>query len=70
MAWERAPFDHPSLVVPNGHVGDETVVAGQQSTDPNIGKRAQDVLLTVPAVGKDGRTAKDGPLAPFHAQLK
>ena len=70
VAWERAPFDHPSLVVPNGHVGDETVVAGQQSTDPKIAKRAQDVQMSIQAVGRDGRPAKDGPLGPFHLLLK
>ena len=70
VAWERAPFDHPSLVVPDGHVGDEIQVAGQQSSDPKIAKRAQDVLRNVPAVGKDGRALKDGPLQPFHSNLR
>jgi cytochrome c peroxidase len=70
VAWERAPFDHPSLSLPNGHVGDETAVAGQQSTDPKITKRAQDVQMNIQAVGRDGRPAKDGPLQPFHLLLK
>ena len=70
VAWERAPFDHPSIVVPDGHVGDELQVAGQQSSDQKIAKRAQDVLRNVQAVGKDGRAAKDGPLQPFHANLR
>jgi hypothetical protein len=70
VAWERAPFDHPSLVVPNGHIGDATQVAGKSSTDPKIAKRAQDALLNVQAVGQSGRAAKDGPLQPFHLQLK
>ena len=70
VAWERAPFDHPSLSLPNGHVGDETTVAGQQSTDPKIAKRAQDVQMNIQAVGKAGRPAKDGPLQPFHLSLK
>ena len=70
VAWERAPFDHPSLVLPSGHIGDETSVAAQQSTDPKIVKRAQDVLLTVPAVGAAGRTDRVGAVQPFHLQLK
>ena len=70
VAWERAPFDHPSLVIPDGHVGDEIQVAGQQSLDPKVVKRAQDVLRNVPAVGTDGRAAKSGPLQPYHANLR
>ena len=70
VAWERAPFDHPSLVIPDGHIGDEIRVAGQQSTNPKIVKRAQDVNRNVLAVGKYGRAAKDGPLQPYHANLK
>ena len=70
VAWERAPFDHPSLVLPHGHIGDETSVATQQSTDPKIAKRAQDVLLNLPAVGAAGRAARDLPIQPFHVLLK
>ena len=70
VAWERAPFDHPSLVIPDGHIGDEIQVAGQQSINPKIVKRAQDVQRHVPAVGKDGRAAKVGPLQPYHSNLR
>ena len=70
VAWERAPFDHPSLALPNGHVGDETSVAGQQSIDPKIAKRAQDVLLMLPAVGAAGRSDQEGAVKPFHQQLR
>ena len=70
VEWERAPFDHPSLTLPNGHVGDGTTVAGQRSIDPVIQKRAQDVSMTIQAVGKGGRTVQDGPLLPFHVQLR
>ena len=31
---------------------------------------AQDQTLKLPAVGKEGRAAKDGPLQPFHSGLK
>ncbi|MBX3471214.1 MAG: cytochrome C peroxidase [Planctomycetes bacterium] len=44
---ERAPFDHPSLVVPNGLVGDEVAAS------------ATDEVLLIPAVGRRGR-ADDG----------
>ena len=70
VAWEQAPFDHPSLVIPDGHIGDEIQVAGQQSTDPKIAKRAQDVIRNISAIGKLGRAAKDGPLQPFVANLR
>jgi len=70
VAWERAPFDHPSLVIPDGAVGDEIQVAGQQSPDPKIARRAQDVKRTVPAVGSTGRSTVMGPLQPFEANLK
>ena len=67
---EKAPFDHPSLTLPNGHIGDESRVAGQQSTNPKIAKQAQDLLLRVPAVGASGRTDMEGALQPFHQQLR
>lgn len=28
VRWEKAPFDHPSLTIPNGHVGNENKVIG------------------------------------------
>lgn len=48
VRYERAPFDHPQLFVPNGHPGDET-----QITDRGDG-RATDELRTIPAVGASG----------------
>jgi cytochrome c peroxidase len=70
VAWERAPFDHPSLVLPDGHIGDTTSVAGTNSPDPKMAARARDVQLVVPAVGRDGRAQRSGPLEAFDAQLK
>ena len=70
VAWERAPFDHPSIVIPDGHIGDETRVTGYLSNDPLMGTRALDMSRHVKAVGKDGRAAKEGPLQPFHTNLK
>ena len=49
VACERAPFDHPSLALHDGHVGDENLVR-----DTNHDGKADDVLLLLPAVGADG----------------
>ena len=68
VTWERAPFDHPSLEVSNGHIGDTVKVAGP--TDPNGPKRAQDEAQQLPAIGATGRSAQQGPLQPFHAKLR
>ena len=55
VRFQRAPFDHPQLFVPNGHPEDQNVVA----VDPNVQtgndfKQAQDALLEIPAVGRNG----------------
>jgi len=52
VRWEQAPFDHPQLLIPNGHTGDEIQVA-----DDGTG-RATDDFLEVPAVGSEGRAAE------------
>ena len=57
VRYEKAPFDHPSLKVPNGHKGDNVTV---QSPD---GKKAIDELMTLPAVGAAGIAA---PIKPFQ----
>ncbi len=61
VRWERAPFDHPQLLVPHGH---------KKSPDPQHPELAQDLLLKIPAVGKDGRDAALGPIKPFQYYLK
>ncbi|MEH2055368.1 MAG: cytochrome c peroxidase [Nostoc sp.] len=48
VRYNRAPFDHPQLFVPNGHPGDSTHV-----TDDGTGK-ATDSFLEIPAVGSNG----------------
>ncbi len=48
---QTAPFDHPSLMVPNGHVVD---VGGYPVQDPNRPGQAMDQYMTVPANGKNG----------------
>jgi cytochrome c peroxidase len=46
-----APFDHPELIIPNGH----TVRTGTTSTLINRGNgTAQDTLIVIPATGKTG----------------
>ena len=48
VAQQRAPFDHPQLFVPNGHS-----MAGSRPRVTPEGV-ADDTLLEVPAVGRDG----------------
>ncbi|WP_064609524.1 cytochrome c peroxidase [Photobacterium sp. J15] len=60
VRWEKAPFDRPQLFVPAGGVGDEKTV-----TDDGTG-RAIEEWLELPAIGKQGRSAKKLPeLKPF-----
>ncbi len=56
---ERAPFDHPRLFVPDGHVGDTTMVT------PVGDGTAVTTMLEVPAVGAAGGPA----LRTFEEQL-
>jgi cytochrome c peroxidase len=48
VRFHAAPFDHPQLTIPNGHVGSTTAVTGDGTG------RAADSLLTIPAVGAAG----------------
>ncbi|MBH8564400.1 c-type cytochrome [Nostoc sp. CENA67] len=48
VRYEKAPFDHPQLFVPNGHPGNSNSV-----TDDGTGK-ATDSFLEIPAVGEFG----------------
>jgi cytochrome c peroxidase len=51
---QKAPFDHPQLFVPNGAVGDSRrVQAGPDGT-------AVDIMMEIPAVGKNGGPAPKG----------
>lgn len=62
VRWEQAPFDHPSLVITNGTVGDENKL------NANVLKE-QTILL--PAVGAKGRKAKRmAELKSFESGLK
>ena len=56
VRWEKAPFDHPSINVPNGHKLTGT------------GGLMDDQVLQIPAVGKNGLSSE--PLKPFEHYLK
>jgi hypothetical protein len=48
VRFERAPFDHPQLVVTNGHPGDQNAV-----TNDGTGQ-ATTTVIELPAVGRNG----------------
>ena len=51
VRYKKAPFDHPQLFLPNGHVGTTSSVN-------NDGQgRAKDVLIELPATGRTGGPA-------------
>ena len=51
VAFERAPFDHPSLPIPNGHAGSTTVV----TEDARLLGSARSGFILLPVVGAQGR---------------
>lgn len=51
VRYEQAPFDHPELVIPHGHVGDGVAMTGGNPLGPDLGA---DEFLVVPAVGAAG----------------
>ncbi|WP_292449441.1 cytochrome c peroxidase [Methylibium sp.] len=53
VRFQRAPFDHPSLCVPNGHPGDEVTVPSVPSEGGDV-KIAEDLLRCIAPVGKRG----------------
>ncbi|MFK5950327.1 MAG: cytochrome c peroxidase [Methylococcales bacterium] len=65
VKYEKAPFDHPEIKIPHGHVGDEFSVA---SGNPIAGASdlAEDEFLTINAVGASGRST---PLKAFDSLL-
>jgi cytochrome c peroxidase len=50
VRYERAPFDHPQLFVPDGHPGDDVRV----TEDAQRPGQAEDALREIPAVGRQG----------------
>lgn len=63
VRYERAPFDHPELVIPHGHVGDAFATNAAHPLAPDL---AADEYWVVPAVGASGRSE---PVEPFSAHL-
>ena len=61
VRYERAPFDHPEVVIPNGHKGNQALAL---QGNPLNGSLAQEDYLTVPAVGANGSVT---PVKPFLA---
>lgn len=62
---ERAPFDHPQIMVPNGHPGDQGSISCFATASNGV-KQACDDRIEVRAVGRNGRTAEGlPPLGPF-----
>lgn len=66
VRYERAPFDHPALSVPNGHPGDQNSVTADLGHCNGPLCQATESFLAIPAVGAGGRAT---PLAPFESQL-
>ena len=59
VRYQRAPFDHPQLIVKHGHAGNELQVTAGNPLSPVL---AQDEQLVIPAVGANGSTT---PIAAF-----
>jgi cytochrome c peroxidase len=63
VRFERAPFDHPEINVPHGHVGNHLQATPGNRLHPDL---ALDAYEYVPAVGAGGRAT---PLQPFDSYL-
>jgi cytochrome c peroxidase len=48
VRFEKAPFDHPQLFVPNGHPLNQLYVT------PDVNQNAVDDMIEIPAVGRNG----------------
>lgn len=62
VRYQKAPFDHPELIMPNGHEGNQSSVTSSEA-HPNL---AKDEFLIIPAVGASG---SDSPIQPFEYYL-
>ncbi len=61
---EQAPFDHPELIIPNGHIGNHISANSGNLLDTNL---AVDETLVIPAVGANGL---NNPILPFDNYLQ
>ncbi len=64
VRFERAPFDHPELIVLHGHTGNTESI---DDVNPINNELAADEFLIIPAVGAEGRAE---PLLPFDSYLQ
>jgi cytochrome c peroxidase len=69
VRWERAPFDHPALRVPDGHVESGGALVPGDGLPGRTATLAEDEILALPAVGAGGRSAGKGPLLPLEERL-
>lgn len=63
VRYEKAPFDHPEIKVPHGHIGDNFSINAENPLSPEL---AEDEFLVLEAVGANGNTT---PLRPFDEYL-
>ncbi len=54
VRYQKAPFDHPQLFVPNGHPGNQNYVINDPNVQTNSVRQATDELLEIPPVGRNG----------------
>ena len=58
VAYEKAPFDHPSICVANGAQGDDSAVPVGPSLPGGGRAIAADRVLCIPASGANGRATR------------
>jgi hypothetical protein len=59
VRYEQAPFDHPQILVPNGHPGDQNAITcldAAGSDNPGVTQACTD-FRDIPAVGAGGLSA-------------
>lgn len=62
VRYEKAPFDHPEILIPHGHEGNQASV----TPNPLNTRLAKDEFLLIPAVGEAGSAV---PIQPFESYL-
>ena len=62
VRYEKAPFDHPEIWVPNGSESNQAAIT-PNAISPNL---AKDAFLLIPAIGASGTIV---PLQPFKHYL-
>ena len=67
VRFERAPFDHPELCIPAGHLEEAPGVARVDSSDDRFSFSAADKWVLLPPVGRAGNSA---PLQSFQELLQ